>query len=224
VRRALLTAALATCLGIAACGDDDVSSEQASQTPAPQTTASQGPAGGTTPHQAPAGGTTPNETLTGETTPNQAPAGETPPSRMPAGKTTRSRPPATTATTTPAPGASARRTTPRTAASGAGQAGSAVEKARTALEDAGHTVEERTVAAPAVAALSVGEVHVIFFRSAADATKNGDRMAQVFSKFPGRGLVEIKGTRIYWTGRHRPLTSREKAAFRRIVSIAESAL
>lgn len=133
--------------------------------------------------------------------------------------------PAPSKTATPAGDAPASETnTPKLEEPGAEEADSNVEKVRKALDDAGINVTDEDVSGTATASLDADGTSIVFYRNSEDAAEEGAAIAKVFKGKPGRGLVEIKETRVYYTAQERDLRPSEKSAFQKVIDAAEAAL
>lgn len=89
------------------------------------------------------------------------------------------------------------------------------------LTAAGYSPEDREVSGNAVEDVEVDGVEIDSFRTAAAARAEYAAIRGVFRDHPGRGIARLLGTRLYWFGKERPLTSGERARYEKIVSIAE---
>lgn len=110
-------------------------------------------------------------------------------------------------------------TTPSPAASAANRPLSTQEAS---LGAAGYTTEPEE-ATGTTAALSVepSGVEIDDYADPTRAAAAGRQLEEVFGQHPGRGMVAIHGARVYWIGEEHRLTAKEKAAFTRVVAVAE---
>lgn len=92
---------------------------------------------------------------------------------------------------------------------------------RARLEAAGYEVEQEDVSGAAVAGLRIGTVSVTGYRDSADAEAEADAIRRVFAEQPGRGLVRVEGTRVYYLAQERALTEADRAKLARVVRTGE---
>jgi hypothetical protein len=97
----------------------------------------------------------------------------------------------------------------------------ALEEVTRRLRSAGYSPGNEPVSGKALASVVVSDVHIIAYRSAADANIDGASIKQVFRNEPGRGVVRVVGTRVYFIGRERRLLRSERVEFTRLVALAE---
>jgi hypothetical protein len=90
------------------------------------------------------------------------------------------------------------------------------------LGSAGYTTEPEE-ATGTVAAISVERpgVEIDDYADPSRAAAIGRQLKKVFDNHPGRGMLAVHGTRVYWIGEEHRLTAKEKAAFARVVAVAE---
>ncbi len=107
---------------------------------------------------------------------------------------------------------------------GPGTAEASLAQVKQRLEGAGYAVASSGSSGTAVAGLNVSGrlgVSISSYRSAADARRLYMAIRAEFAKSPGRGLVTLVGVHLYVTGTEHNLRAAERAAFGKVVAVAE---
>ena len=93
------------------------------------------------------------------------------------------------------------------------------------LTAAGFEVTSDDVSGTAVESLRAtkggADLHVVSYRSAADAKPDYDAIAKVFEEKKGRGVAKLVGTYVFWIAQERKLTSAERSLLSQAIDAAD---